>query len=594
MLVMMTAACLSMSIERAHAQTEPPTAGRLLAQAKALEAAHQYQQAIAVYRDYLVIRPENDEVRGAVAKLLAWEGQYEDSVALYREILERHPVDTDSRVALARVLSWQKKYDEASAEYERVLRDEPNHAEAMRGYGDVLFWRGKSRDALAYYERVPDVSNDPELSKRIESIKADLAGAQRSTLSAAQSSPDNAIAANGALEDARRLETDHQDAEAARRYRDYLALRPHDDEARGRLARLLSRLGDREGAVALYRDILTRHPQDADVKLALARLLSWDQKFDEAMNLYEAVLQQDPDNREANRGLADVSFWKGDRKEALNRYEALYAETHDPDVERQMRAVKEELLTSPRAPVGDGVTGLRLPYRDYAKIGYGHYSYTKGIPDERDLLFEFAKSLGKQTLVARIEPISRFGSRDVPFSAELYSPLWRRAWGYVAGQGTVDPHFAPNYSFVGEVAQGLGALHSSLSKIELSFGYRHLRYKQDRIELFLPAVTVFLPFNMWLTEKLYYVPDTGAITLASQLTWRPLDRLQLFASGSFGTSGERIVATQDFTRVPSHTLQGGATFPINQRFSAEASGYYEDRDGLYVRRGGNLNLIYHW
>ena len=70
--------------------------------------------------------------------------------------------------------------------------------------------------------------------------------------------------------------------------------------------------------------------------------------------------------------------------------------------------------------------------------------------------------------------------------------------------------------------------------------------------------------------------------------------MQLFASGSFGTSGERIVAAQDFTRVGSRTIQGGVTFPINERFSAETSGYYEDRGFLYVRRGGNFNLIYHW
>jgi hypothetical protein len=35
-------------------------------------------------------------------------------------------------------------------------------------------------------------------------------------------------------------------------------------------------------------------------------------------------------------------------------------------------------------------------------------------------------------------------------------------------------------------------------------------------------------------------------------------------------------------------------FPVTDRFSAEAVGYYEDRGFLYVRRGGNLSLIYHW
>ena len=77
-------------------------------------------------------------------------------------------------------------------------------------------------------------------------------------------------------------------------------------------------------------------------------------------------------------------------------------------------------------------------------------------------------------------------------------------------------------------------------------------------------------------------------------TRRPTDRLQLFASGGFGTSGERIVAAQDFTRVPSRIIQGGAIFPISERFSGEVVGYYEDRSTLYVRRGVSFNLIWHW
>ena len=306
------------------------------------------------------------------------------------------------------------------------------------------------------------------------------------------------------------------------------------------------------------------------------------------------MLQAEPTQIEARRGLAEVAHWRGDRSEALQRYEALLADTHDPAIEQQIQAVKSELLVSPRAAVGQGLAGLRLPYRDYAKIGYGHYAYTKNQPDERDLLFELAKPLGNQTLVLRVEPINRFGFHDTPMSAELYSPLWSRAWGYIAGQATVNPHFSPNYSFVGEVAQGLGGLHSSLAPFEVSFGYRRLNYKQDDIDLLMPGLTIFLPFNLWLTEKVYLIPNTGAVTLASQLTWRPADRLQFFASGSFGTSGERIVAAQDFTRVGSRTIQGGVTFPINERFSAETSGYYEDRGFLYVRRGGNFNLIYHW
>ncbi|CAE6712235.1 hypothetical protein NSPZN2_11274 [Nitrospira defluvii] len=577
---------------------EPADGNQALERGHRLETMRQHEDALAVYREGLRQSPENDELRAAVARLLSWQGVHAEAVELYRDVLVRHPEDQDIRVALAQVLSWQKQFEEAGRLYREVLQAEPRQIEARRGLAEVAHWRGDRSEALARYEALLAETHDPDIEERLSAIRSEgsVASAPAAELSATGSATEEqgARAVAGAMEQAIRFEVAKQYHEAEDVYREALRQHPDNDEIRSALARVLSWQGSHQEATTLYRDVLVRHPEDQDIRVALAQVLSWQKQFEEAGRLYREVLQAEPRQIEARRGLAEVAHWRGDRSEALARYEALLAETHDPAIEQRIAAVKSELLVSPRAAVGQGLTGLRLPYRDYAKIGYGHYSYTKNQPDERDLLFEIAKPLGNQTLVVRAEPINRFGFHDTPISAELYSPLWQRAWGYVAAQGTVNPHFSPNYSVMGEVAQGLGGLHASLAPFELSFGYRRLNYKQDDIDLLMPGLTVFLPFNLWLTEKLYLIPNTGAVTLASQLTWRPTERVQIFASGSFGTSGERIVAAQDFTRVGSRTIQGGVTFPINERFSVETSGYYEDRGFLYVRRGGNFSLIYHW
>ncbi|MEC4890654.1 MAG: tetratricopeptide repeat protein [Nitrospira sp.] len=574
----------------AEARSHPARPRQALERAKQLEAAKQYPEALAAYRAYLEAQPDNDEVRATVAKLLAWQGHYDEAVALYRAVVDRHPLDHDSRIGLARVLAWQKQFAASQEQYELVLRDEPHNGEALTGLADVLLWSGHPDQAVPFYEQALAATGDAEVAARLRSLKTDLASAQPPPSSHVPVQTETARV----LELARAFETEGRYPEAAAAYREALAVRSDDDEVRTRLARVLAWQGNHADSASLYREVLRRHPEDQESRVALARVLSWEKQFGEAQRLYEKVLQADPQHVDARRGLAELAHWQGHRADALAQYEALVAETHDPDIERQLQAVKSELLVSPQAAVGQGLTGLRLPYRDYAKIGYGHYSYTKGIPNERDFLFEVAKPIGDHTLVVRAEPINRFGAHDTPVSAELYSPLWPRAWGYVAAQGTINPSFAPNYSFVGDVHQGLGGLHSALAPIEASFGYRRLNYKKDDIDLLMPGLTIFLPLNVWLTEKLYAIPNTGAVTLSSQLTWRPADRMQVFASGSFGTSGERIVATQDFTRIGSRTIQGGVMVPINERFSAEASGYYEDRGLLYVRRGGNMNLIYHW
>jgi YaiO family outer membrane protein len=575
------------------AGTGQQTPGQILETAQTFERRQDYPQAIVAYREYLRLRPENDEVRGTLAKLLSWQGEHDEAISLYRDILTRHPSDLEIRTALARVLSWQKQFDEARQLYQAVLREDANQLDAGRGLADVLFWSGHGSEALPYYEQVFAATHDPDVAKRMEAIKA---APSAPTLSSVIEAKENQLPAPTAeiLVQARRFEAAQRYPEAIAAYRDYLALRPDDDEVRTTLAKLLSWQGHHADAEALYRDVLTRHPADRETRIALARVLSWQKQFDEAQAIYDEVLREDPKNVDARKGRADVAFWRGDRTEALKLYESIFAETKDKEVQRQIQSVKAELVASLRAPIGQGLTGLRLPYRDYAKVGYGHYSYTRNIPDERDLLFEVAKPIGDQTLVVRVEPINRFGFHDTPVSAEYYSPLWQRAWGYVAAQGTMNPNFAPNYSFVGEVSQGLGGVHSSLAPVEVSFGYRRLNYKKDDIDLLLPGLTLYLPFNLWITERVYIIPSTGASTLSSQLTWRPTDRLQFFASGSFGTSSERIVAAQDFTRVGGHTIGGGVMFPVTERFSVEAAGYYEDRGFLYVRRGGNLSLIYHW
>lgn len=564
----------------------------LFEQAKHLESAQRYPDAIPLYREVLRREPENDDARATLARLLSWQGAYAEAADLYREILRRHPVDLDIRTALARVLSWQKHLDEARTLYEGVLRENSRHPEALQGLADVLLWEGHSEEALHYYEQASALSNDVTVAERIASIRSTIA--QREQSSSATVPPP---VSGGRAEMVARAQAWERNAEygpAIAAYRQILAEHPEDDETGGALARVLARDGQLEQAGSLYRDILRRHPTDIDVQLGLAHVRAWQKQFPAAIHLFETVLRQDGENRDALRGLADTLFWSGATQEALAHYSRLAQLTGDGESAARVKAVIASMEASPRAPLGLRDSTIRLPYRDYVKVGYGHFSYSRNIPDERNILFEAAKALGAYTLIARVEPITRFGFHDTPLSGELYSPLWRRAWGYLAAQGTINPHFSPNYSIAGEFTQGLGIAHPALSTLEVSLGYRHLSYTTGDSDLLIPGLTIFLPFNVWLTEKLYYVPETGALTLSSRLTWRPTNRLQLFASGSFGTSGERIVATQDLTRVSSHALQGGITLPIGDRLSLEATGYYEDRGILYVRQGGSFSVIYHW
>jgi hypothetical protein len=146
----------------------------------------------------------------------------------------------------------------------------------------------------------------------------------------------------------------------------------------------------------------------------------------------------------------------------------------------------------------------------------------------------------------------------------------------------------------GEIFQNLGVVDSHLSFVEPSFGYRRLNFRTATADMCIPGLTLYLPYNLWFTEKMYYALDTHSKSFSSSLTWRMTDRVQMFTAGTFGTSAERVGALQDLSRTSTWILQGGITFPLMNRLSAEVLGYHEDRNKQYSRRGGSIALIYHW
>ncbi len=142
---------------------------------------------------------------------------------------------------------------------------------------------------------------------------------------------------------AQALEASGQHDQAIAAYEAYLKEQADDDDARAVLARLLSSRERYDEAVVLYEGILTRHPDDLDVRLAIARVRSWQMRWGEGRGLYKAILDEAPNTIEAERGLADISYWSGDFQQALAQYERLYVKTKDPEVQKQIEAVKSEL-----------------------------------------------------------------------------------------------------------------------------------------------------------------------------------------------------------------------------------------------------------
>jgi hypothetical protein len=133
----------------------------------ARELGHQYtwadapDTAIAYYRTYLNVYPNDLESRLGITRALSWAGHHTEALARYRAIeAEGGDAALGARLGRARVLSWQDKLWPSRRVYEGILEDHTGNPDARIGRAQVINWAGRHRQARALYtdllEEFPD------------------------------------------------------------------------------------------------------------------------------------------------------------------------------------------------------------------------------------------------------------------------------------------------------------------------------------------------------------------------------------------------------------------------------------------------------
>ncbi len=95
----------------------------LLDRAELHVAREEYQEARAIYTDYLEQNPRDHQIRFRLARVLSWQGKYDDSLKEYEIILKDRPDDVQLRRQYAQVLIWAERFDQAIIELEKTLED---------------------------------------------------------------------------------------------------------------------------------------------------------------------------------------------------------------------------------------------------------------------------------------------------------------------------------------------------------------------------------------------------------------------------------------------------------------------------------------
>ncbi|HEY8133910.1 MAG TPA: tetratricopeptide repeat protein, partial [Thermoanaerobaculia bacterium] len=97
----------------------------------------------------------------SLAKAYVGIEAYDQAEALYRRYLEMRPNDTAARVEYARVLSWDSRWPESERQYQMLLDQNPDRADLRYEYAQVLSYDSQFVPAIHLFRSLTDLSSNP-------------------------------------------------------------------------------------------------------------------------------------------------------------------------------------------------------------------------------------------------------------------------------------------------------------------------------------------------------------------------------------------------------------------------------------------------
>ena len=249
---------------------EPESAQAAMLESRVLVLAGERERGIALMRATAAEHPDDPTVRFALAGLYLATGGYQEAADELAKILDQAPAFSDARWMLAMVLLQLQDADGAEVQLRELLADPVRRWDVPYFLGGVYELRGDWAGALEWFDQVE--WGDNLLNARIKAV--------------------HMLYQLGRLDDARtRLAYLHDDFPemASRLYRVE--------------AELLSRAGDRAGALAVFDRALDAQPDDVELLYSRALLQERLGNVDAAIADLRRVRALQPDSPVAKNAL---------------------------------------------------------------------------------------------------------------------------------------------------------------------------------------------------------------------------------------------------------------------------------------------------
>jgi len=310
--------------------TAPVPAAQLFAEAHFLLTSGRVEQAEAIYKQLLKLRPRHLETLRQLGICRLRRGDYAGAIKRFDEALKIDPRSPVEHAFRGHALWGMGRLPEALRNYERAIALDRRLFDAHFHRAAALEQMGRPGDALAAYDEA--LALEPQHARTHSG---------RANVLAAMGRCDEAIA--GYLR-ARALEPNLADAHAnlgatllyLNRFEEALAaieqalgLQPAHPGALATRPRALEALGRDQDALAALDMVLSRHADDAESWQLRGRILVRMQRATDALPCFDRALALAPSHRDAafGRGLAFAQL--GRPEEVLEIFDGLLREQAD-------------------------------------------------------------------------------------------------------------------------------------------------------------------------------------------------------------------------------------------------------------------------
>ncbi|MGL5059953.1 MAG: tetratricopeptide repeat protein [Microcoleus sp.] len=206
---------------------------------KQLEEEGKLEEAVAFYRQALILNINNSWAYHQMGEALAKLGQFHEAVTAYRHAIKLKPDFSWSYHHLGDALTQQQQWEESATAFSQAIDLNPEHYGSYVGLGNSLAKLGQIDEAIAAYRRAKELNPDADwitftLAQILEQKKqSDLALAIANCQRAIELNPDNLQA-----------------------YYKFLELQPDNCHVRLQLADTLAKQDRLEDAIAVYRHLM--------------------------------------------------------------------------------------------------------------------------------------------------------------------------------------------------------------------------------------------------------------------------------------------------------------------------------------------------